>query len=384
MLLHGDNRLRLGEIADNSVDSIVTDPPYELGFMGKAWDGSGIAYDAEMWRQCLRILKPGGHILAFGSSRTYHRIACAIEDSGFEIRDQIMWIYGSGFPKSLNVSKSLIKQDENVSNADEWDGWGTALKPAHEPIVVARKPLDGTVAKNVVQWGTGAINIDACRIGYEDGEVDFDRKQRQQHSDGAIEGSFGAASLIGTEIATYKEGGRWPANVIHDGSEEVVSLFPNSKGGAYPAKRGQSVNTTFASGQETEGGFRAMGDSGSAARFFYCAKSSSAERNTGLDHLEAVPAGGMKGRNDGSLGSVTMSQNHHPTVKPISLMRYLVKLVTPKGGTVLDPFLGSGSTAVAAILEECNWIGCEITDEYIPIIEARVAHALAQKETVQL
>lgn len=384
MLLHGDNRLRLGEIADNSVDSIVTDPPYELGFMGKAWDGSGIAYDAEMWRQCLRILKPGGHILAFGSSRTYHRIACAIEDSGFEIRDQIMWIYGSGFPKSLNVGKSLIKQDENVSNADEWDGWGTALKPAHEPIVVARKPLDGTVAKNVVQWGTGAINIDACRIGYEDGEVDFDRKQRQQHSDGAIEGSFGAASLIGTEIATYKEGGRWPANVIHDGSEEVVSLFPNSKGGAYPAKRGQSVNTTFASGQETEGGFRAMGDSGSAARFFYCAKSSSAERNTGLDHLEAVPAGGMKGRNDGSLGSVTMSQNHHPTVKPISLMRYLVKLVTPKGGTVLDPFLGSGSTAVAAILEECNWIGCEITDEYIPIIEARVAHALAQKETVQL
>ena len=201
MLLRGNCLETLKTLDTGSVDSIVTDPPYELGFMGKSWDNSGIAYNADLWAECLRVLKPGGHLLAFSGSRTYHRMVVAIEDSGFEIRDQIMWLYGSGFPKSLNLK-------------GEWQGWGTALKPAHEPIVVARKPLIGTVAANVLEYGTGGLNIDGSRVGYQTGEVDFDRVQRQQHSEGAVEGAFGASALIGKEIATYKAEGRWPANIV--------------------------------------------------------------------------------------------------------------------------------------------------------------------------
>ena len=336
---NGNNIEVIATFPDNSVDSIVTDPPYELGFMGKSWDSSGIAYNVELWRECLRVLKPGGHLLSFGGSRTYHRMACAIEDAGFQIRDQIMWVYGSGFPKSHDVSKAIDKVATDA--AREWQGWGTALKPAHEPIVIARKPLDGTVANNVLIHGVGGLNIDGCRVETTDS------------FGGGTKGTSGFAA--GYEHDGWVAGsslGRFPANFIHDGSDEVLELFPDSKGGAFHAKRGQLVNTSFASGQETVGGFRAMGDSGSAARFFYCAKAGKAERNAGLDGL-----------------------NNHPTVKPTTLMRYLVRLVTPPNGVVLDPFAGSGSTLVAATLEGFSSIGIEITKEYIPIIEARVEWA---------
>jgi site-specific DNA-methyltransferase (adenine-specific) len=421
VLLKGDCRHQLATLPDNSVHAIITDPPYELGFMGKTWDSTGIAYNLEVWTQCLRVLKPGGHLLAFGGSRTYHRLACAIEDAGFEIRDQIMWVYGSGFPKSLDVSKAIDKaagaEREIVGKirnnqpggtsafaqggigsyqrgdtterdvlgapatdaAKQWDGWGTALKPAHEPIVLARKPLDGTVANNVLTHGVGALNINGCRVDMGD-EYDPTKMQRQQHSDGAVDGAFGASALIGKEIPTYKPGGRFPANFIHDGSDEVLELFPDSKGGAYPAKRGQAVATSFASGQETEGGYRAMGDSGSAARFFYCAKASRTERNTGLDHLQPQrhsdrPSDNLPGGDNPRNRTNTPQTNFHPTVKPLALIHYLIKLVTPPGGTILDPFLGSGTTAVAATQLGHPWIGCELTPDYWPIIEARINHA---------
>ncbi len=406
----------MSELPDNSIDSIVTDPPYELGFMGKSWDSTGIAYNVEVWRQCLRILKPGGHLLAFGGSRTYHRLACAIEDAGFQIRDQIMWVYGSGFPKSLNIGKAIDKAagverevigksaysqpaksghhggltGDNINfngerytpsvtapatdEAKQWEGWGTALKPAHEPIVMARKPFDGTVANNVLVHGTGGINIDGCRVEMSD------QDKEQSFNNWKPKGYELKESIyeFGTEIVATEQNtqGRFPANFIHDGSDEVLDLFPRSKGGAYPAKRGQAVNTSFAGGQETEGGFRAMGDDGSAARFFYCAKASSAERNTGLGDS---PRKKSDTRSDVAAGIWTKMnaahQNHHPTVKPVTLMRYLVRLVTQAGGTVLDPFLGSGTTAVAAIHENINWVGFEMNPEYASIAEQRVEHA---------
>lgn len=405
----------MSELPDNSIDAVVTDPPYELGFMGKSWDASGIAYNTEVWRQCLRILKPGGHLLAFGGSRTYHRLACAIEDAGFEIRDQIMWVYGSGFPKSMNIGKAIDKaagvsrkvvgvgtsgKNRNVLNAanypdtfggdyeiteaatqeaKQWEGWGTALKPAHEPIVVARKAVDGTIAQNVMTWGTGAINIDECRVAFASEADKNESTTKNQHENFGTEPmtnntTYGDYSMV--KPTNYNPPGRWPANFIHDGSEEVLDLFPNSKGGAYPSKRGQAVATSFASGQETEGGFRKMGDDGSAARFFYCAKPSTAERNAGLDGLQKkkadtrsdVAAGMWKDKN-------AAHQNHHPTVKPITLMRYLVKMVVPPNGVVLDPFLGSGTTGVAAIQENIDWIGFEMNPEYADIARRRTEHA---------
>jgi hypothetical protein len=376
-LHHGDCYEVMKSMPDNSVDSIVTDPPYELGFMGKSWDSTGIAYSADMWAEALRVLKSGGHLLAFSGSRTYHRMAVAIEDAGFEIRDQIMWVYGSGFPKSHNLK-------------DEWQGWGTALKPAHEPIVLARKPFTGTVAQNVLAHGTGALNIDASRVFTED-ILSIGSNNREN---GAI--NFGM-----TDDKTAQEQnslGRFPANFIHDGSDEVLELFPDSKGGAYPAKRGQAVNTAFASGQETVGGFRAMGDSGSAARFFYCAKANKSDRNEGLNGFEAkqtLGGGGLTAeiKEDGSYdtasaggkyGSVkAVSQNYHPTVKPTALMRYLVRLITPPNGIVLDPFLGSGSTGKACMYEKFDFIGIEMTEEYLPIAQARIEFAQQDKELEQ-
>ena len=405
----------MSEMADNSIDAVVTDPPYELGFMGKSWDASGIAYNTEVWRQCLRILKPGGHLLAFGGSRTYHRLACAIEDAGFDIRDQIMWVYGSGFPKSMNIGKAIDKaagasrevvgvgksgKNRNILNAanypdtfggdyeiteaatqeaKQWEGWGTALKPAHEPIVVARKPVNGTIAQNVMTWGTGGINIDDCRVAFVSENDKIESTTKNQHEDFGTEPmtnntTYGDYSMV--KPTNYNPPGRWPANFIHDGSDEVLNLFPNSKGGAYPSKRGQAVATSFASGQETEGGFRAMGDDGSAARFFYCAKPSTAERNAGLDGLQKkkadtrsdVAAGMWKDKN-------AAHQNHHPTVKPITLMRYLIRMVVPPNGIVLDPFLGSGTTGVAAIQENINWLGFEMNPEYADIAHRRTGHA---------
>jgi site-specific DNA-methyltransferase (adenine-specific) len=355
-ILVGDCRDRLKELSDGSIDSIVTDPPYELGFMGKSWDASGVAYDVTVWRECLRVLKPGGHLLAFSGSRTYHRMAVAIEDAGFQIRDQIMWVYGSGFPKSLNVGK----QD----GCENWEGWGTALKPAHEPIVLARKPLVGTVAENVLRFGVGGLNIDGCRVG--------DEVLPAQTAGQAQLGTFER-----TDMVTPERVGRWPANLIHDGSDEVLELFPDSKGGAYPAKRGQAVSTSFASGQETEGGYRQMGDSGSAARFFYCAKANKKDRNEGLNHLTPQresdrTADNLPGGDNPRNRTNTPRLNHHPTVKPTELMRYLCRLITPPNGVILDPFTGSGSTGKAAILEGFKFVGVEQSVEYVAIAEARI------------
>lgn len=326
-LHHGDCRDKLKGIADASIDAIVTDPPYELGFMGKAWDASGIAYDVDLWREALRVLKPGGHLLAFSGSRTYHRMTVAIEDAGFEIRDQIMWVYGSGFPKSKNL-------DGN------WQGWGTALKPAHEPICVARKPLIGTVAENVREHGTGALNIDASRIAtIED---------RRRNATGGENGLAGSSTFKIRDRRAENQPettGRWPANLIHDGSENVMAWFPQTSSGKMKPTHTTADRSVF--GQNATGGYTTMetyGDSGSVARFFYCAKASKADR----------------------------AGSKHPTVKPIALMRYLVRLVTPPNGIVLDPFAGSGTTLEAAVHEGFQVIGIEQSAEYVTDIECRM------------
>ena len=406
MILKGNCLDTLKTLPDCSVDSIVTDPPYELGFMGKSWDNSGIAYNQDLWAECLRVLKPGGHLLAFSGSRTYHRMVCAIEDSGFEIRDQIMWLYGSGFPKSLDVSKAIDKAagvwrgragavvSENGSmdgpnyertpkkppftpEAQQWQGWGTALKPAHEPIVVARKPLIGTVANNVLTYGTGAINIDGSRVGTADG-FGVGAKGTSGFAAGYEGDGFVASTL-----------GRWPANVIHDGSDEVLEGFPDTAPSRQGKPRGTAKKGLFANSKFNKVGTEHNDNGGSAARFFYCAKASKSERNAGLEGLperivnEITPPG-TQGANSPRAGAGRngATQNFHPTVKPLALMRYLIKLVTPPNGTVLDPFLGSGSTAVAAILEGFEWIGCEMTEDYFSIIEARVAWAMNQPTTL--
>lgn len=412
-IYHGDNRQILPTLAENSVDAIVTDPPYELGFMGKSWDASGIAFDPATWREALRVLKPGGHLIAFSGSRTYHRMAVAIEDAGFEIRDQIMWLYGSGFPKSHNVSKGIDKatgfegeiigrgsswnrpnSEEgdtvrmNVSpgeydikelsaEAKQWEGWGTALKPAHEPIVLARKPFTGTVAANVLTCGTGGLNIDGARVGRAEGDDSVAGNRTSTF--GTQETQSGGDGSGGWE---QNSTGRWPANVIHDGSDEVVALFPNTKAGV--AVRGKSGGKNFGSDTlkpplEDIG----YGDSGSAARFFYCAKASKRDRNEGLDGFEVKQTLGGGGLTEvgGAYGSIKAAgQNHHPTVKPTDLMRYLCRLITPPNGTVLDPFMGSGSTGKAAMYEGFKFIGVEMTDEYLPIAKARIEFAVSDNE----
>ena len=422
MLLKGNCLETLKNLKTASVDSIVTDPPYELGFMGKSWDNSGIAYNQDLWAECLRVLKPGGHLLAFGGSRTYHRLASAVEDSGFEIRDQIMWLYGSGFPKSHNIGKAIDKkagapvkvgkrftvaggieaqptpQGEAreemrhkaiTPEAQQWNGWGTALKPSHEPVVVARKPFEGTVANNVLTYGTGALNIDGSRVGMtqSDAEKSSGNWKPQGYKVGENIYELGT-NVIATEQSAQ---GRWPANVIHDGSDEVLAGFPDSK-----SQKGTSTanRSGFFAPETKHGGsrtFERYGDLGSAARFFYCAKASRSERNAGLEELPQQTGGEATGRVDGSAGLSSPragagrtggSANLHPTVKPLALMRYLVKLVTPPNGIVLDPFLGSGTTAVAAILEGFDWIGCEMTEEYFPLIEARTEWAANQQKTL--
>jgi site-specific DNA-methyltransferase (adenine-specific) len=423
-LLHADCIAAMSLVIEpGSVDAIVTDPPYELGFMGKGWDSTGIANNPAMWRAAFDCLKPGGHLLAFSGTRTYHRMVCAIEDAGFEIRDQIGWAYGSGFPKSLDVSKAIDKAggaspkeqatilrvkreaaglsreavaehvgctvssvrdweegraraegaavefivprddyrakladllgysaDErrligaasdrrgdasiygighsgelrtggNTDAALEWQGWGTALKPAWEPICVARKPLTGTVAANVLAHGTGALNIDGCRVAHWGGDP----------------------SVQDYASTVSPPRGRWPANLVHDGSDEVLAAFPQAKG----QQGGVTGDEPSAKTANAFGEF-AGGDTGSAARFFYCAKASKSDRGEG---------------------------NVHPTVKPTELMRYLCRLITPPGGVVLDPFTGSGSTGKAAVLEGFRFVGCELSDEYVRIAEARIAHA---------
>lgn len=403
-LFHGDCLKVLPTLEENSVDSIVTDPPYELGFMGKKWDATGVAFNVDVWREAYRVLKPGGHLLAFSGSRTYHRMAVAIEDAGFEIRDQIMWVYGSGFPKSMAIDKQLDKHlgverevvgrnpnsRENSTKdntlfesgtvgktdyitkpsseeAKKWEGWGTALKPAHEPIVLARKPLEGTVVNNILIYGVGGINIDDSRVPGE--EIPINK----------LEMWSGFGEKVKPEYEQEMNNkGRFPANLIHDGSEEVTELFPRAKGGAYPAKRGKAVATTFASGQETEGGFRAMGDDGSAARFFYCAKANKRDRNDGLDGFEVKRPDTRTKTGMGTFDEkgVAAQTNHHPTVKPIALMQYLVRLITPPTGIVLDPFMGSGSTGKACMYEGFSFIGIDQSEEYVKISQARIDFAI--------
>lgn len=360
-------------IPDNSVDSIVTDPPYGLSFMGKKWD-----YDVPeqaIWEECLRVLKPGGHLLAFAGTRTQHRMAVRIEDAGFEIRDMIAWVYGSGFPKSHNLK-------------DEWQGWGTALKPALEPITVARKPFKGTVAANVLEHGTGALNIDGCRVGTEGSRTNSSQPRSERNG-------FVKGFVDGTETV-IRDQGRWPANLIHDGSDDVLDGFPETKSGVMKAgtrRAAQDEPGSVCYG--TYGGNAASadtyGDAGSAARFFYCAKTSRKDRNEGLDGFEGKTPSDKTGRKEGSVGLVGdhdnkgqtanpfangggISQNNHPTVKPTDLMAYLCRLVTPPGGTVLDPFMGSGSTGKAAMREGFRFIGIEMDEGYLKIAEARIAH----------
>lgn len=361
-LYHGDCLDVLRELPDCSIDAVVTDPPYGLSFMGKRWD-----YDVpsvEVWAECLRVLKPGGHLLAFAGTRTQHRMAVRIEDAGFEIRDMIAWVYGSGFPKSRNLE-------------DEWNGWGTALKPALEPITVARKPLGGTVAENVLTHGTGALNIDGCRIGDNAGwSYPSGRGGSGWH------GRDSLANNLNEPMAATK--GRWPANLIHDGSGEVISLFPQSNGIIGARREGGDRSIFSGGGHQQENKQKIVGgikDSGSAARFFYCAKASKADRDEGLDGFEIKRTGGMQATADGSMltGSgnerKTSRANIHPTVKPTELMRYLCRLVTPPGGIVLDPFMGSGSTGKAARLEGFNFIGIEREHEYLKIAQARIEAA---------
>ena len=351
-------------MAGNSVDAIVTDPPYGLGFMGKKWDIGVPAVD--VFKECLRVLKPGGHLLAFGGSRTYHRLAVAVEDAGFEIRDQIMWVYGSGFPKSRNVGNDV----------EGWDGWGTALKPAHEPILVARKPLSGTVAANVVEHGTGALNIDGCRVGSDIVST------HSRGSNGAFPKRPGEKTA--TESGRRKDQrdgldhseriGRWPANLIHDGSEEVLALFPESKGQQGDVKGTEPSGVT----DEIYGKFNGRvpsakrNDKGSAARFFYCAKASPKDRHEGLENPSPQFKHGATLR---KVENTNIKGNNHPTVKPTELMQYLCRLVTPPGGTVFDPFMGSGSTGKAAILGGFKFIGVEMDEGYVQIAERRLSHA---------
>ena len=350
----------LRSMPDNSVDSIVTDPPYGLSFMGKKWD-----YDVpgtEVWAECLRVLKPGGHLLAFAGTRTQHRMAVRIEDAGFEIRDVIAWVYGSGFPKSLNLNGN-------------WEGWGTALKPAHEPITVARKPLIGTVAVNVLQHGTGALNIDGCRVRADDAKGYAYTVQHM--APGADQNKTDKTHQEGVEYQGQTKDGRWPANLIHDGSDEVVQAFPQAGGALAPVKGTEpSCKTGEIFGLYGE---RAPIDrrdgGGSAARFFYCAKASRSDRNEGLPSGDKPAVGTsatMREREDADWS--TRNGNHHPTVKPTDLMAYLCRLVTPPGGTVLDPFMGSGSTGKAAIRERFQFVGIEKDPEYIKIAIARIEH----------
>ena len=396
---------------DNSVDSIVTDPPYGLSFMGKKWD-----YDVpsvELWAECLRVLKPGGHLLAFAGTRTQHRMAVRIEDAGFEIRDMIAWVYGSGFPKSKNVALSIDKgeghpnrgraipvastfqasdvEEENrlTSNPVEayrarseqaapWEGWGTALKPAMEPITVARKPFDTTIAENVLTHGTGAINIDGCRVEVDPDDLNIRNAPSHNGTATKFTGTAYNGGKPGGEVGRgpllQHSGGRWPANLIHDGSEEVVAGFPVTGASKSGGKAGSIGYHSGGAGAD-RGGHDDNG--GSAARFFYCAKASKADRDEGCGDVdpqqrdESRKQGDPGGDNPRNRGAQPRA-NHHPTVKPTDLMRYLCRLVTPPGGLVLDPFMGSGSTGKAAMLEGFRFVGIEREAEYVAIAERRI------------
>lgn len=455
ILYEGDMLKMLENIKPDSIDSIVTDPPYELNFMGKGWDNAGVSFQKETWEKCFDVLKPGGYLLAFGGSRTFHRIACAIEDAGFEIRDTIMWIYGSGFPKSLNIANSIegrikigsgntkdykrldgirgksalgynkanldfgyrpnnydgidttIKVNITTDEAKRWVGWGTALKPSFEPIIVARKPCEGSCIDNVLKYGVGGINIDECRV----------ETNEQLQGTTSKPAKYGGSSYLESKTKNNGEeqnpNGRYPANTIltYDETDfdEVCGGFPNTKssGGSMTMpdlrdvgkKSKESIGIDklsfgqVSNAERKETSYTAPSDEGSASRYFYCAKASKRDRDEGLDEFETkqcVGGGGGIGNylNDvnsasGKFGSEKAPhKNIHPTVKPTTLMQYLVRLVTPKGGTILDPFNGSGSTGKAVMYENLEhakgykYIGIELTKEYLPISKARIDYAI--------
>lgn len=438
LLMIGDSFDKLKEIPDNSIDSIVTDPPYGLGkepdaiqmlkdwvetghhevksktgFMGKSWDN--FVPQPILWNECLRVLKPGGHLLSFAGTRTYDLVVLGLRLAGFEIRDQLAWVYGSGMPKALDVSKAITAHEkfgnssprglrkarlgddytptgqvdyskgrcfssditsdncdtELTEEAKQWDGWKSSLKPAQEPIVMARKPLEGTIAQNVLKWHTGALNIDECRVPIETGDTKqatAGNRTVDENGNGWGISQSGSSYLKGTG-AIFTNVGRFPSNFIHDGSDEVLELFPDSNGAGKSLPQvkitGYGDKNTGTGKADYLGGERIPFDagSGSAARFFYSAKASKADRNTACDDL---PNG-----------------NNHPTVKPISLCDWLVKLVTPPNGIVLDPFNGSGSTGRAAMINEFKYIGIDLSQEYIDISERRIQHTYANKETIK-
>lgn len=471
ILYQGNMLDMLKVIPSNSVDSIVTDPPYGLttivkrfgkensapakfgndgafsrlskGFMGKEWDGSGIEYNVDTWKKCYEILKDGGYLLAFGGTRTYHKIASAIEEAGFEIRDCIMWIYGSGFPKSMNISKGLeakekygkantrtkrvveqncegesykIKQTNNgamgeviettrkhylpsTELAKKWQGWGTTLKPAYEPIIVARKPFVGSLVDNVIKNGVGGINIDECRIPFEETRNPATNPLYRKEAGYKlpVKGlkSNGVVGFTSSKNEVNKLG-RFPANLIltYDDNtyNEVCSGFPIGKRNGSISKRYKINNTVYGDYGECNP-FVAYNDEGSASRYFYCAKASQKDRNEGLENFEdrvkvfngksSVSSKEMK---DVEKRFTTITKNTHPTVKPTELMQYLIRLVTPKEGTICDPFMGSGSTGKAVMFEnkerDANYkfIGIELMDEYLPIADARIKYAKNYKD----
>lgn len=421
-LYEGNMLEMLDAIAPASVDAVVTDPPYELNFMNKGWDNSGIAFSPDTWRKCYAVLKSGGYLLAFGGSRTYHRIACAIEDAGFEIRDCIIWLYGSGFPKSMNIGLAIDKlngvdnrtgnicgggvgsdAETNIYNlnngksklttnyaerraTNKWAGWGTALKPAYEPVIMARKPCEGSCIANVIKYGTGGINLDACRVGEGTGEL----KEVSYLDIRGDNYSQGKHDYNATVNYVVEDKGRHPSNVIltygADDYEEVCGGMPDTKGGngmRNDEKTNSNMRVPFADHKSGDH----YGDEGNASRYFYTAKASRRDRDEGLGAAELQAGGTYKFRTDGSLdGKIPMRKNTHPTVKPVDLMQYLVRLVTPEGGVILDPFNGSGSTGKAVMYENNDrganyqYIGIELTPEYLPIADARIKYAAADHD----
>ena len=451
-VIDGDCREVMAGMEAGSVHSVVCDPPYEYGFMGKKWDSTGVAFDPETWAACLRVLKPGGYLLAFGATRTSHRIACAIEDAGFEIRDALAWCFGSGFPKSLDVSKAIDKaagaereekgwrdspaggiglaankqcpvcelwrfspnpcrcpRDSGPATPDaaRWSGWGTALKPAYEPVIVARKPLVGTVAANVLDHGTGGINVDGCRVGTSD------NLNGGAYSEGGHPLS-GESWRIGRAKGAFAQpSGRWPPNLLLAHHPDCAGTCHRDcaarkmaeQTGEVPAgivvQRNGGGGKIFGSdsrrGAQPDAGYQ---DTGSAARFFpqfrvddidapflYTGKATRAERDAGLGAFAPVTAGQATDREDGSAGLESPragagrrggARNNHPTVKPVAVLRWLVRLVTPPEGIVLDPFSGSGSCGMAAMMEGegRRYIGCELEPEYADMARHRIAHVV--------
>ena len=431
-LINGDSLVELDKLGENSIDAIVTDPPYELGFMGKSWDSTGIAYNVDFWKKCLRVLKPGGHLLAFSGARTSHRMVCAIEDAGFEIRDNIMWLYGSSMPKGQNIGKMLeAKNKYGKSNSrslrelelsegegsytvsqpnngimgemkdferryyepdNEWKGWNSQLKPAYEPICLARKPLEGTIIENINKYGVGGINIDECRVGNE--EVSTHKAPKGTFAGGEL--GRGSTKEEDGSINYESHSGRYPSNVIHDGSEEATKDMPisNSPNGSVPKvyyKEGLCDHFSKVTP------FESYKDVGSASRYYYCAKASSKDREEGLEHFakkqmyegdQKFGYGNANGDNFGDRIANVKRTNIHPTCKPTELMQYLVRLVSPKGATILDPFMGSGSTGKAVAFENkerdanYSFIGIEMEKEYCEIAQARIDWANDYKEEI--